>query len=223
MKYFKLALFSSSILAFLATISITTLYVFKEPIIEIYNSTRPLVLSGGGEQCIAELKGKNVSFTELGDIGTQECPRLNAVRVNGFQNTKISSPFTLSCPTAKAVALWLDDIQAKSIKHMGTLNCRKRRGRSIYSEHSFGTAIDISHIDGASVKRDWGKSNSNGLTLAKATKSACKYFNNVLTPDSNKLHHDHYHLDTGLGLGCGLNKLTKIVFRAVRATRNYFS
>ena len=77
---------------------------------------------------------------------------------------------------------------------MGTLNCRKRRGRRLYSEHSFGTAIDISHIDGASVKRDWGKSNSNGLTLAKAT-SLREYFNSFNT-GPNKLHHDHYHLDT---------------------------
>lgn len=81
MQYLKIALFSSVILAVLATISITTLYIFKEPIIEVYNSTRPLVLSGGGEQCIADLKAKNVSFIKLGDIGTQECPRLNAVRV----------------------------------------------------------------------------------------------------------------------------------------------
>ena len=181
------------------------------------------MLDGGGKQCIADLEAKKVNFTKLGDIGSEECPRLNAVRINGFQNTKISSPFTLSCPTANAVALWLDEIQAQTIKHMGTLNCRKRRGRSIYSEHSFGTAIDISHIDGASVKDDWGKSNKNGLTLANAAKVACKYFTNVLTPDSNRLHHDHYHLDTGVGLGCGLNKLTNTVLKTVRTSFNYLN
>ena len=223
MRYIKSALLVSVLLTFLALLSIPILYLLKEPIISTYNKARPLILSGGGGQCIEKLKAKNVIFTKLGDIGTSECPRLNAVRIKGFQNTKISSPFTLSCPTANAVALWLDDIQAKSIKHMGTLNCRKRRGRSIYSEHSFGTAIDISHIDGASVKSDWGKSDEYGLILANATKAACKYFNNVLTPDSNRLHHDHYHLDTGIGLGCHLNNLTKLIFKAVRVTRNSFN
>jgi len=202
---------------------IPILYAFRTPIISAYNFTRPFLLHGGGEKCIARLTAKNVTYTKLGDIGTDECPRLNAVRVTGFQNTKISSPFTLSCPTANAVAAWLDDIKASSIKHMGTLNCRKRRGGSIYSEHSFGTAIDISHIDGASVKNNWGQNNKNGKTLQKATISACKHFNNVLTPYTNRLHHDHYHLDTGVGLGCSLGKVTKNILRAARATYSYFN
>lgn len=199
------------------------LYAYRAPIISAYNFTRPFLLDGGGEKCIAELSAKNVTYKKLGDIGTNECPISNAVRITGFQNTEISSPFILSCSTANIVATWLDDIKASSIKHMGTLNCRKRRGGSIYSEHSFGTAIDISHIDGASVKNDWGENDDNGKTLAKATTAACKYFSNVLTPDSNRLHHDHYHLDTGIGLGCSLGRVTKRILKVVRATNSYFN
>jgi len=223
MNYLKTTLIAIIVLAGLGVLSLPILYAFREPIVVAYNTTRPLLLDGGGEKCTAALAAKGVQYTKLGDIGSNECPRLNAVRVTSFQNTRISSPFTLSCPTANAVANWLDDIKASSIKHMGTLNCRKRRGRSIYSEHSFGTAIDISHIDGASVKDDWGQNNKNGKILQKATASACKYFNNVLTPDSNRLHHDHYHLDTGIGLGCNLGKIAKSVLRAVRTTNSYFN
>ena len=116
----------------LAMLSLPVLFVFKEPIIITYNKIRPLVLDGGGKQCIADLEAKKVNFTKLGDIGSEES-RSPHKRLSKY---KISSPFTLSCPTANAVALWLDEIQAQTIKHMGTLNCRKRRGRSIYSEHS---------------------------------------------------------------------------------------
>lgn len=223
MKYLKRTLLSLLVLVSLGMLSLPVVYAFRKPIVAAYNTTRPYLLEGGGEKCLSELAAKGVKYTKLGDIGTNQCPRLNAVRVTGFQNTKISSPFTLSCPTANVVASWLDDIKASSIQHMGTLNCRKRRGRSIYSEHSFGTAIDISHIDGASVKDDWGQNEKNGKILREATASACKYFNNVLTPDSNKLHYDHYHLDTGIGLGCSLDKVAKSVLRAVRATNSYFN
>ena len=197
------------------------LYVFRAPIISVYNSMRPSLLSGGGQQCINSLISKKVEFRQLGDIGTQDCPRLNAVKITSFQSTKISSPFILSCPTANKVASWLDDIGASSIRHMGTLNCRKRRGGSLYSEHSFGTAIDISHIDGASIKEDWGRNTKEGELLARATKSACKYFSNVLTPDTNRLHHDHYHLDTGVGFGCGVGKFTTLIFKTLRSINKY--
>jgi hypothetical protein len=210
MNYFRKVLSIFLVVGGLGVFSSLLLYSFREPIVTVYNATRPLLLHGAGEKCICELDAKNVTYTKLGDIGTKKCPRLNAVRVSGFKNIKLSSPFTLSCPTASKVASWLADINASSIKHMGTLNCRKRRGRSIVSEHSFGTAIDISHIDGASVKNDWGKNNENGKILKKAATSACRYFNNVLTPDSNRLHHDHFHLDTGLGLGCSFDNIKHI-------------
>ena len=79
------------------------LYVFRAPIISVYNSMRPSLLSGGGQQCINSLISKKVEFRQLGDIGTQDCPRLNAVKITSFQGTKISSPFIPLCPTANKV------------------------------------------------------------------------------------------------------------------------
>ena len=88
---------------------------------------------------------------------------------------------------------------------MGTINCRKMRGRGFQSEHSYGTAIDISVIDGASVKKDWGKASAKGKRLSEVALSACKHFSNALTPETNRLHHDHFHFDNGYGGECGLN------------------
>ena len=221
MRVFKKIVFILITFTIAGCLLLPVLYIFRAPMISVYNSMRPLLLDGGGQQCINSLNSKQVQFQKLGDTGTQDCPVLNAVKINSFQNTKISSPFILSCPTADRVASWLEDIGASSIRHMGTLNCRKRRGGSLYSEHSFGTAIDISHINGASVKEDWGKNTEEGDILAKATKSACMYFSNVLTPDTNKLHHDHYHLDTGVGFGCEVGKFATLILKTLQKFNKY--
>jgi hypothetical protein len=117
----------------------------------------------------------------------------------------------LTCSSAIKLSNWLEETKIKSFSHMGTLNCRKRRLSGIQSEHSYGIAIDISKIDQAVIKRDWGKNTPSGLKLANAAEVACKHFSNILTPDSNRLHHDHFHLDNGLGIGCGTEKLRSLI------------
>jgi len=70
------------------------------------------------------------------------------------------------------------------------------------SEHSFGMAIDVSAIDGAVVSKHWKDKGIKGDTLRKAASVACKHFSNVLTPETNRLHHNHFHLDSGVGFQC---------------------
>ena len=60
------------------------------------------------------------------------------------------------------------------------------------SQHSYGNAIDIAAIDGIPISTNWRAS----------AKKACWYFNNVLTPETDRAHHDHLHLDNGLGFPC---------------------
>ena len=87
-------------------------------------------------------------------------PSKNAVKVHGFKNTQSSSPFLLSCSTVLTLDDWLSENSIRSFSHLGTINCRKMRGRGFQSEHSYGTAIDITVVDGASVEKDWGKANA---------------------------------------------------------------
>jgi hypothetical protein len=70
------------------------------------------------------------------------------------------------------------------------------------SEHSYGTAIDISDLETANVLRDWNAKSAQGDTLRRTHSSACSLFSNVLTPDTNRAHADHFHLDDGFCLGC---------------------
>ena len=184
----------------LMTVGATTL--FSSDLIRLFNVFRPVLLTGGGEQCISSLRERDVKFRTLGNQGSDTCPVMNAVRVEGFKNIVASSPFVLSCPTALKLTNWLQDAQVKSFSHMGTVNCRKMRGSGFLSEHSFGTAIDISMLDGAVVKTDWGKKTEKGRRLLDAAGLACKHFSNVLTPNTNRAHHDHFHFDNGIGLNC---------------------
>ena len=174
----------------------------KGLLISAYNKYRVVFLDGGGKKCLRELKQKETVFKPLGNQGTNACPVKNAVRISKFKDATLSSSVILSCPAAVDTANWLEEIEAKHITHMGTLNCRERRGSGLMSEHSFGTAIDVSAIDNAIVSKHWKDTGGKGKKLRDAANAACKYFSNVLTPETNRLHHNHFHLDSGIGFQC---------------------
>jgi hypothetical protein len=39
--------------------------------------------------------------------------------------------------------------------------------------------------------------------LADIASSACRHFTNALNPETNRLHHNHFHFDNGFGGRCG--------------------
>ena len=177
---------------------------------DAYNAVRPKLVQSGGEGCLRTLEQMNIKFKHLGNVEEKSCLIKNAVRIDKLPRTNLSSGITLNCKTAIDFANWAKEIEARNIVHMGSYNCRKMRNLNIMSEHSFGTAIDIAAIDGASVKRDWSKNDSNGKAIKKAASTACKYFSNVITPNDNALHHDHLHLDNGYRSTCLPNWLNKL-------------
>ncbi|MDC1290364.1 extensin family protein [Candidatus Thioglobus sp.] len=174
-----------------------------------FNMFRFHALSGGSSHCLQELELYTKDFKSLGTFTDNNCKVKNAVRVTSFKNTKLSGDLILSCPTAVNLGKYLNEIDAKKITHMGTYNCRKISGLNIYSEHSYGTAIDISEIDNVSVLKDWNKKSNNGKILKDAYDAACIYFSNILTPDTNSAHRNHFHFDNGFGTKCYLKWLKK--------------
>ena len=167
-----------------------------------YNWLRPKLVFDGGSECLSELDKLSVSYAALGDQPNGNCSINNAVRITKFRATNISNPLLMNCRAALKTAQWLEAIEATDITHMGTYNCRKQRGSGLVSEHSFANAIDISEINGANLTRDWRTGNAKSEYLLSAQKRACDYFNNVVGPDDNKAHEDHFHLDLGPGVGC---------------------
>ena len=206
------------LIALFLTIGITAF--FFEPtrilIITSYNYVRPYLLPDGGEACIAQMNARGIIFKHLGDVRDGLCQIKNATRISKFSNTKINGKVTLSCQSAVKVDNWLQSISASSIQHIGAYNCRTQRTSALMSEHGYGTAIDITAIDGAMVGQDWGKQTSKGKILAQALAQACEHFTNVVGPNDNSLHANHFHLDTGLGLGCHFNLLTSELPKKIR-------
>ena len=179
-------------------------YINKGLVIESYNQVRIHFLDGGGQGCLTELSDLEVEFTALGDQGTEACPVLNSVKFSKIGDTSFSSPVIMSCPAAVKLAYWAKSIEVKKISHIGTLNCRSRRGSRLMSEHSYGIAIDITAIEDAEVSKHWRDTGHRGKLLRRVAKEACSFFSNVLTPDTNRLHHGHFHFDDGMGFSCDI-------------------
>ena len=195
-------LISIGILAFCVLTIALFAELYLNSVSKSYNWLRPKTVSDGGTICLDELEKLSVSYVALGNQPNGNCSISNAVRVTKFRATNISSPLLMNCRAALQTARWLEAIEATSITHMGTYNCRKQRGSGLVSEHSFANAIDVSEINGANLTRDWRKGNSKSEYLLSAQQRACDYFNNVVGPDDNKAHEDHFHLDLGPGIGC---------------------
>lgn len=91
--------------------------------------------------------------------------------------------------------------EIKSIIHLGAYSCRgTKAGRE--SEHAKGMALDFAGVELADgrailVKAEWSRQSPAGNFLHDIAAEACRYFNVVLTPDSDLDHADHIHLDLG--------------------------
>ena len=190
-----------SFILIICLISIIAEFIYNIPS-HTFNAFRYYSLYGGGDRCLEKLKEYSNEFTPLGTLKNGKCKIKNAVEISSYKETQISSKYTLSCPTALKIGKYFKEIKANYVEDMGTNNCRTISGSNIMSEHSYGTAIDLSKINDASVKTDWNKNTEKGKLLSNASKVACKYFSNIITPSSDAAHHDHFHFDNGYGRKC---------------------
>ena len=172
-----------------------------------YNWFRPMMEFGSKESCISRLDGVLAEYEYLEDQQPRENgPIKNAVTYYGTQTAKIyreglatRGSVTLSCKTATNLSKWLNEIDVREVRHFGAYNYRTVAGSAVLSEHSFATAIDIMALDDARVLEHWNDDGEKGDKLKEAASKACRYFSNVLTPDYNDDHLDHFHLDNGPG------------------------
>ncbi len=91
------------------------------------------------------------------------------------------------------------------IHDYGTYNCRRLRTHpEVFSQHSYGNAIDIGsfYVRGygtVSVKKHWRRTRKvrakRFLHTLSARLKAEHVFTNVLDPDYNRGHGNHFHLD----------------------------
>ena len=170
-------------------------------------------LSRSDQQCLAELDRRGVQYqVEPQSASTsQACLVRNPIRVSDA-----TVPFSRPTVAACNFVLKFDQFEREVIRPLakrsfgrdlktvidfGAYSCRSTRaGRE--SEHAHGLAMDIAGFelsDGTmiAVKEEWTKRGTGRDFLHAVATQACRYFNEVLDPDSDRDHVDHIHLDLG--------------------------
>tara|TARA_Y100000114_G_scaffold148382_1_gene161298 strand:+ start:388 stop:957 length:570 start_codon:yes stop_codon:yes gene_type:complete len=165
---------------------------------DIFNTLRSASLTDEGVKCTKRLDKLEVSYKSLGNITDNKCVIKNAVVIKNFPNTKLSSPITVSCSMAEKLEDYFSSINADTVDHLGSYNCRTISNSRVISEHSYGEALDISGINGKSVQKNW---NDKDKPFKTAVEKACSIFSNVLTPDTDRAHYNHIHIDNGISFG----------------------
>lgn len=91
----------------------------------------------------------------------------------------------------------------RSVQSYGSYACRQMTGnRARLSLHASGRALDIAAFELADgqrivVQRHWESRDAKGRFLRAVAKAACERFSAVLTPDTDRFHQDHLHVDIG--------------------------
>lgn len=173
-------------------------------------------LTGDADACEAVLSRAGVRFVNLPPVSRGQCGYADAVRLGtggarriGFAPAELGT----SCSVAAGLALWEWNVvqpaaarhlgsSVTTIDHFGSFSCRRLYGRSegAWSEHATADAIDIAGFrlaDGTrvSVAGDWSGGGAKAAFLRDVRDGACPLFSTVLSPDYNRAHRDHLHLD----------------------------
>ncbi len=179
--------------------------------------------------CIGNLMDKGVIFSLVTDVPEYDQAK-NCYMLSGFLISKGVRKYEASynhifefigsCKMVEALLEFeKNDIQSLSVKHFGQkikkiehsggYYCRTQPGNKMLSEHSYGLAIDISGFvldDGEKIiVSDYLNPNAKGqLFLHKFAQRACKKFGTIVTPKTNILHQEYFHISMGLFGRCDL-------------------
>ena len=183
-----------------------------------------LLLSGCGgaperaaQTCYDMLQSERIVFTPatLPDTG---CSVETPVRVSKA-DIDWSPPATMACGFASRLREFIHETaeplaradlgdNIRAMRNMGAFSCRRIASRDRMSEHASGLAIDIAGFElgsggYVSVEHDWHGGNAKARFLHDFARAACKRFSVVLTPDYNRDHRNHIHIDAGPQRLCG--------------------
>ena len=96
-----------------------------------------------------------------------------------------------------------------AIRHFGSFACRRMTGNAgRLSLHARARALDVAGFvlaDGrvVMVAAGWRGPRDQQRFLRAVAVAACRHFSVTLTPDSDRLHRDHLHVDIGPWRQCG--------------------
>ena len=189
----------------------------KDPI-GPFTGTKLASLGDEPRRCLALLRDAGLSERPYVQRVPDEprCRFTDGVRLSPESGRSIGyapAGVVTACPVAAALALWERDVlqpaarrhfgsRVVRIDHAGSYSCRRLYGQSEgpFSEHATADAIDIFGFRLAngrriSVLRGWQGDAADAAFLREARDGACDLFATVLSPDYNRAHADHFHLD----------------------------
>ncbi len=136
-------------------------------------------------------------------------PVINGITYK-YYNQSSGRPMYMGCDLA--AALWdlgevLKEYDITTVLHIGTFNCRKISGTSRLSQHGLGRAIDIwGFVDARGERYVLEDHWEHDTDMPRSEKARVIYeigqrmhtdkiFHNVLTPNYNAGHDNHFHVD----------------------------
>ncbi len=168
----------------------------------------PRAVASGGSVCgVAAIRGETIASIH----GAGACGVAAPVRVSSVAGIPLSMQPTIDCPTAIALNNWVRDGVLPTfgatgggvarINIIAHYSCRTRNNQpgAKLSEHGKGHALDVSGVtlrNGKvlTVEDQWrGRYSNQFRTLYRR---ACGPFGTVLSPDADRHHYNHFHLDT---------------------------
>lgn len=176
------------------------------------------LLDASGDTCEFALSQSQASFrADPPQVERDGCFKFNTVTLLRLSAARLR-PEETRCAVAARLYLWERNVvqpQAQrlfhepvaEILHFGSYNCRKKRNGNTMSEHATANAFDISGFrlksgKTISVLKDWKSTGSAGQFLHRVHDGLCDGFNLTLSPDYNKDHADHFHVDMGWWRDC---------------------
>ncbi|MFI0473167.1 extensin family protein [Halomonas sp. HMF6819] len=179
-------------------------------------------LEGDRQGCLAALDtvpSSELNYTPVADYSpTTSCPLSNIVRMNS-SSVRFNRSFVASCPMALAWVMFerhelqpaaaeIMGSRVSQVDHVGSFACRNVYGRATgrRSEHATAEALDVTGFRFENGRRitlinNWDNEGAVGEFFRAARDGACKSFGNVLGPEYNAAHADHFHMGMrGYGL-----------------------
>lgn len=173
------------------------------------------VLKRNPERCFAALDRSAVDYRPAPPLRRADgCGYDDAVYLQN-SGIRYGSRILLRCSALLGVLLWERHVlipeaekhfgrKPVSLSHLGTYSCRNITGkrRGMLSQHASANAIDIAGFriergPAITVARNWKDESTNGRFLRDVRDGACRIFSAVLSPDHDRSHGNHFHLDMG--------------------------
>jgi hypothetical protein len=167
----------------------------------------------------AQLQALGIQFRRVPDVESERgCSIENAVEITAVGNVKLTRPALLTQDMALRLGRWVKDVLEPEAKKAfgsqlaamdvgGSYSCRNIYGTPFggrfagrLSEHAFANAIDIGGFrlaDGREVEylKHWRGPGHSSHFLQTTSLAACEIFNTTLTPDYDRFHRNHIHVD----------------------------